>query len=565
MTGSFLTAGNASAATSYLEGTDAAARVFDPLQVNQFSLQISEQDFDSLIYPNVAWDYEGDWRDTRMSFTMAGKVYGPYRVGIHLKGAWGSWRDVTGKAGFKIKMDAFVKGQNFFGLNVITLNNMIQDNSYSHEAITYRLFRKLGIPSPRVGYANVSLNGRNYGLHLNVETLSKQMLERWGIPSDHLYKGAVPYFPDFYPDSEWKFAVESGSQTDYSDLTKFLQIQTLDGDAWWKEMSKITDMNLLTLGWASEIFTGHWDGYAVNRNNYFINFDKAGKIVLLPWGTDQTWGGGLDYFGAPALLPNKCWAYQPCLETYRQSMAKVARVAKNLELDKMASAVSTSIRSAIVSDPYGPGIQVASQAQSYLQSWINEQQRILQGTVQPWDTTLAKIRVNGTNFDPDSIIYLPSGTKKAYLQATTSQEQARAVLQPAVTLSPGLNRTKVLVTSENGEHINTNYISLYVWTNKLVQTVIPYNKNSEAPTFDGLSETGLFAARLQEAKQLNISIEMVRPVKFTQAKARVLLNSRVRQLITELAKRGIRPVTVTPAFANSGKADSLRVSAKYLK
>ena len=151
LTGSFLDTSAAQAAPSYVEGTDAAAIVFDPLRVDNFDLEMSDADFESLKSPNVNWEYEGDWRETEMSFTMAGKVYGPYTVGVHLKGAWGSWRDVTQKAAFKIKMDAFVKDQTLFGISKFTLNNMVQDPSFIHESLTYRLYRAMGVPTPRTG------------------------------------------------------------------------------------------------------------------------------------------------------------------------------------------------------------------------------------------------------------------------------------------------------------------------------------------------------------------------------------------------------------------------------
>ena len=256
--------------------------MFDPLMVNDFSLEMSDADFESLKYPNVNWEFEGDWRETQMSFTMAGKSYGPYTVGVHLKGAWGSWRDVTQKAAFKIKMDAFVPDQTLFGVSKITLNNMVQDPSYIHETLTYRLYRSLGVPTPRTGYANVTLNGRDYGLHLNIETMNKQLLARWGITSSHLYKGAVPYFPDFYTGYESQFAIESGSDTDTSDLTSFIKVQTYGGPAWWTAMGKIADMKQMTMGWAIELYTGHWDGYVMNKNNYFLNFDRYGRVTLLP-------------------------------------------------------------------------------------------------------------------------------------------------------------------------------------------------------------------------------------------------------------------------------------------
>ena len=563
MAGSLLSSTPANGAVSYVEGTDAAAVMFNPLMVNNFSMQMSEDDFDSLRYPNVDWDREGEWRETRMSFTMAGKVYGPYVVGVHLKGAWGSWRDVTGKAAFKIKMDAFVPKQTLFGVSRITLNNMVQDPSYLNESVTYRLFRNLGIPAPRTGYANVSLNGINYGLHLNVETPNKQMLKRWGVSSKHLYKGAVPYFPDFYTSSEWTFAIESGSETDVSDLTNFIAIQQLDGQDWFDEMSKLMDMEMLTLGWATEYFTGHWDGYAVNRNNYFVNFDDNGKVLMIPWGVDQTWGGYLDYGTSQALMTNKCWATTLCLEMYKQSMAKVARIARGLDLPAMSRTVSSAIKSAVIADPFGPGIYTATAYQGN-QLWrLGEQQRVLNSIVQPYDATLASVRVNNVSYKAEEVIYLPAGTNTANLQVTTSQSSAKAVIQPLGSLKPGLNSASVIVTSADRRHSKAHKISLYVYSARTKKTTISFHPNSAVRTFSGLTSTGYLSTALETAKNLTLEIQMPKASSSTTAKAKALMASRVKYVLKSLADKGVTSVKVTQSLLAKGSANGLIVTAKY--
>jgi spore coat protein CotH len=564
MTGSLLNAVPANAAASYVEGTDPAAVMFNPLMVNNFSMQMSDEDFESLKSPNVGWDYEGEWRETRMSFTMAGKVYGPYDVGVHLKGAWGSWRDVNGKAAFKIKMDAFVPKQTLFGVTRITLNNMVQDPSYLNESVTYRLFRNLGIPAPRTGYAHVSLNGINYGLHLNVEQPNKQMLKRWGISSKHLYKGAVPYFPDFYRSTEWTFAIESGSETDVSDLTAFMAIQELDSQSWWEEMSKVMDMELLTLGWATEFYTGHWDGYVLNRNNYFVNFDENGKVLMIPWGVDQTWGGSLDYGSSPAIMTNKCWSSETCLETYRQSMAKVARIARGLDLTGMSRNVALAIRSAVISDPFGPGINTANAYQNN-QLWrLRDQQRILSSIVQPYDTTLASVRVNNVSYNAGQTIYMPAGTKTVSIQVSTSQANAKADIQPIGFLRPGLNSAWVVVTSADKRHINPYKVPIYVYSERVKQTTLSFHPNSAVPTFTGLSNTGTLASDLKSALNLTLEVKMFKAKSTTTAKAKTLMANRVKYLLATLTDKGIKPSKVTQTIVGSGSANNIVVTAKYI-
>ena len=573
--GSFASPASSTASASFIEGTDAAAALFDPMKVNNFSLQMSASDFDSLRYPNVTWDNEGPWRETQMSFTMAGKAYGPYKVGVHLKGAHGSWHDVDGrnrdgiavggKPAFKIKMNEFVKGQTLFGIKRFTLNNMVQDRSSVREVITYQLYRKLGIPSPRTGYANVSLNGINYGLHLNVETLNSQMLERWGHSSSHLYKGGVPWFPDLMRGNESMFVLDSGDESDTSELSNFMAINELSGKAWFDAMSARMDMKLLTVSWAAELYSGHWDGYMRHLNNYYINFDNQGKAMLLPWGVDSTWGSPWDYFESRAVMPNKCWEYDPCLELYRQALVKVSQTAADLDLPSMATNVSTALRASIETDPWGYGWSTAKVEQDFTVLRLKEQQTDLDSIIRPFDTTLKNFKVNGTLYTPGQTAMLKAGTKTVRLQVTTSQSSAIAVIKKMGILKPGLNSAFVVVTSSNGQHVKTNLINLYVYKTLAIQRASSFQKNKSLPTVSGNSSIRLLGNELSGANAIILEIKMAKPKSTTTASAKVLMGNRVRHLIKALASRGIKPQKVTQTLSSSGSIDTLQITAKYQK
>lgn len=564
ITGNYLSASSSQAATSYVEGTDEAAQVFDPLMVNDFSLEMSDADFESLKYPNVNWEFEGDWRETQMSFTMAGKAYGPYTVGVHLKGAWGSWRDVTQKAAFKIKMDAFVKDQTLFGISKFTLNNMVQDPSYIHESLTYRLYRALGVPTPRTGYANVTLNGIDYGLHLNIETMNKELLSRWGITSNHLYKGAVPYFPDFYPGYESQFAIESGSKTDTSDLTEFIKVQTYGASAWWTAMGKIADMKQMTLGWATELYVGHWDGYVMNKNNYFLNFDRYGKVTLLPWGTDQTWNGSLSYFRSPALMINKCWAVPTCYSMYQQSLADVANKAEELQLEVMASEVSSAISAAVASDPWGPGLNTATDYQNAAIWRIGSQLRSLQTLSAPWDTGLQSLSVNGVSYKAGSTIYLPALTRQAAIEAITNEYDATAVVDMPAKLADGLNTISVKVTSSNGKHTRTQSVNLHVYTKRTAKAAVSFTKSLAKISSKGTTSLTAFVLKIDTPKNLVLTVSMPKVKTLSTTKNNVLLKQRSDAIVKVLSAQGIKPTKVTKTLVATGAADSLTVTASYV-
>ena len=99
-------------------------------------------------------------------------------VGLRLKGHT-AFRTLDGKAAFKVKFGYAVSGQRFFGLKGLTLNNMVQDPSMIAEATTSLLVAATGAPAARVGYAYVRLNGADYGLYANVETIDAVMAHRW--------------------------------------------------------------------------------------------------------------------------------------------------------------------------------------------------------------------------------------------------------------------------------------------------------------------------------------------------------------------------------------------------
>lgn len=564
ITGNFLSATGSQASSNYVEGTDAAAKVFDPLKVNNFTMEMSDEDFNSLKSPNVNWEYEGEWRQTEMSFTMDGKVYGPYTVGVHLKGAWGSWRDVTQKAAFKIKMDAFVAKQTLFGISKFTLNNMVQDPSYIHETLTYRLYRSLGVPTPRTGYANVTLNGRDYGLHLNIETMNKQLLERWGVSSSHLYKGAVPYFPDFYAGNESQFAIESGSDTDTSDLTDFIAIQALGGPAWWAAMGKMADMTQMTLGWATELYTGHWDGYVMNKNNYFLNFDRYGRVTLLPWGTDQTWNTSLAYFRSPALMINKCWAVPACYSMYQQSLADVANKAESLQLEAMASEVSDAINYAASTDPFGPNISVVTDYQNATIWRLGSQLRNLQALSAPWDTGIESISVNSIGRTMGSTLYMPAGTKQVDVEVFTNEFDATATVSNAENLKAGLNDVSIMVTSASGKQSRTETLKVYVYTTRTTKSSIAFSKSVAKITSKGSSSLNSVIAKLTSSKSLVVTVSMPKVKGFSTTKNNLLLKQRTDLVVKLLSAKGIKPTKVTKSLVVSGTADSLTITANYV-
>ncbi|MEW6157665.1 MAG: CotH kinase family protein [Verrucomicrobiota bacterium] len=209
-------------------------------------------------------------------------------VAVHLKGAAGSFRPIDHNPCFTLNFDKFVPGQSFHGLEKFSLNNSVQDPSYLSERICRELFLKAGVPVPRAAHATVSLNGRKLGLYVLTEGYNKQFLKRhFKNVSGNLYDGG------FVKEITESLSINSGDQTDDHSGMRALIAAAREADPKTRlaRFEKVLDMERFYSFVAMEVMQCHWDGYAMNRNNYRIFHDKeSNKMVFFPHGLDQMFG-----------------------------------------------------------------------------------------------------------------------------------------------------------------------------------------------------------------------------------------------------------------------------------
>lgn len=310
-----------------------AAWLFDPNTVVGIDLGLPPASIEALEN-----EPEEEYQPATFSLTAGGQTYGPLDIGVRLKGGVGSFRSLPDeKAAFKVKLDAFVDDQTFFGLEKLTLNNMVQDPSMIHETLAYEAFRSVGVAAPRSGYAFVQVNGEPFGLYLNVETLDSVALPRWFDSTAHLYEGS--YGADVKPGAP-AFEVDEGSKKNLGDLAALTTAaNSMVGD-WSDGMAGFADLDQMARMWAVERYIGHWDGYSgvpgenLRPNNFYLHSDEAGEFQMLPWGTDQTWDARLEFDEEGAgLLFERCLADTSCAATYRDALQQVGSAIAGLDLD----------------------------------------------------------------------------------------------------------------------------------------------------------------------------------------------------------------------------------------
>jgi len=343
--------------TEFNEGADKAASFYNPLVVNNVSLTLPQASVDTLNNNPATSVYQ----TASVTITTAdGTVTTLSNIGVRIKGQ-ATRTNLYGKAPLKLKFDAFVPGQKFMGLTRMTLNSMVQDPSYIHEATAYRLYRAMGIIAPRTTYSWVTLNGADFGLYMNIESVDSQMLKRWLNPkhlySSNCYGADLTYYQSGCYDTNY-------GDSDRTDLNAAIAVSVLDGKDWWDAVNQVADMNAVINLMGTDIYTSNWDGYTdVVQNNYYIVFDTTGKLRIIPWGQDGAFpndmSAQLDWLGqGPAfrnwgngqrsVMLRKCVAYDPCQKLLVKAEAAAKAKAEQLDLIGFKNKIANVINNAYI-------------------------------------------------------------------------------------------------------------------------------------------------------------------------------------------------------------------------
>lgn len=90
---------------------------------------------------------------------------------------------------FKIEFDHYEPANTYYGLDKLCLNNIIQDNTYMKDYLSYQMMADMGVASPLCSYAYITVNGEDWGLYLAVEGIEESFLQRnYGSGYGNLYK-----------------------------------------------------------------------------------------------------------------------------------------------------------------------------------------------------------------------------------------------------------------------------------------------------------------------------------------------------------------------------------------
>ena len=90
---------------------------------------------------------------------------------------------------FKIEFDQYDSSMSYYGLDKLSLNNLIQDNTMMKDYLTYQMMAQFGVAAPLCSYVYITVNGEDWGLYLAVEAVEESFLLRnYGSNYGELYK-----------------------------------------------------------------------------------------------------------------------------------------------------------------------------------------------------------------------------------------------------------------------------------------------------------------------------------------------------------------------------------------
>jgi spore coat protein CotH len=212
------------------------------------------------------------------------------------------------KKSFKVSFNSYEKGRKYYGVEKLNLNGEHNDPSIIRTKLCCDLAKKMGIISSRANHVKLFINGNYFGLYINVEHIDEEFVKsRFGnndgnlykctYPADLNYKGTNPELYKFDNDGVRAYELKTNEEIDdYSDIADLIyKLNFAIASNFECELDKIFNVEDYIKIMVFDILTGNWDGYAYNKNNFYLYHNsKTGKFEYLLYDLDNTYG--IDWF-----------------------------------------------------------------------------------------------------------------------------------------------------------------------------------------------------------------------------------------------------------------------------
>lgn len=307
---------------------DEAAALFHPDSLHHFDITVEDSLWDWL----NAHAQEEEYVPAKVE--ARGQEFG--NVGIRYKGAYGTLklcfdgagRLICDKLSLKIRFDEYEGGQRFHGLKRLNLHSMVRDPTKLHDRLAAHLFNEMGIPTARVAHATVAVNGRSLGLFALVEQIDEAFVRsRFPLSGQgNLYKEVWPQSTDPGP---YRAALETNAEDgDPAPMIRLARdLRNLTAENQGSALGASVEVDYLLRYLAVDQAITNWDGATTfycsgddckPHNLYWYQDDRTGRLWLIPWDFDGTFGAQPVFAGLPEWndLGASCEPFQAAAGTF---------------------------------------------------------------------------------------------------------------------------------------------------------------------------------------------------------------------------------------------------------
>jgi hypothetical protein len=323
-----------------------------------------------------------DYTFVRARLEFEGRPVGD--IGVRYKGnsSFMAARDSL-KRSFKLDFNRFVKGQKFYGLTELNLNNNAMDPSQMREALAYAIFRRAAVPAPRTAYARLYLTvpgqrEREFvGLYTVVEQVDERFLrERFGTKKGLLLKperaGGLAYLGEDWAPYEQRYEPKTDVSAEAARrLIDFTRLVTEGSDAAWREqIGTFLEIGPCLTFFALQAALANLDSPLYTGHNYYLYLQsQTGRFHFIPWDLNEAFGG---FFPAGSAeeqtnlsirrpfpegqrFLERLWAMPEHKESFRERYAALLATAlKQEQIFADIDAIARVIRPAVAEDESFP-------------------------------------------------------------------------------------------------------------------------------------------------------------------------------------------------------------------
>lgn len=272
-------------------------KLFDTDTVHSIDIVVDEDDWQNLLDNALEKEY------IPCSIVIDGTAL--KNVGIRTKGNSSLSQVTTDRYSFKVEFDHYDGAQNYYGLDKLCLNNIIQDNTYLKDYICYDMFRSIGVAAPLCSYTTLTVNGTYFGFYMAVEGIEEAFAERnFGSDYGLLYKpdsmngqgGGMSnsddtkllYLGDSYDRYSHIFDNATFSITDTDKDRLIASIKQLNEGI---NLEDVLDIDAVIRYFVVHNFVLNGDSYTGNIiHNYYL-YEDDGVLSMIPWDYNLAFGG----------------------------------------------------------------------------------------------------------------------------------------------------------------------------------------------------------------------------------------------------------------------------------